>query len=696
MTNQHRLAEELATGDVVGDSSNPPTSIEAARLAFGRDILGPVIASYLQKLWETCQYFEKEKSAKILFCARAGVRIRHALEIYMGRVGVEVPADWEMFWVSRLMIAKGIWQRCASQSRAVFNKEYGNINIDMAVDCIVGRKPSREAMDSAYRSTPLDFDNLDFSKSEKLSQVEEHLQIQSELFEQETRSLLCNHKSALLIDTGWMASSQRMLSKGMPDIDWWGAYFGLSSIEQESESRDHWARAIGLMFMADAVDPDSLETSIIECRHVIESLFEPLGPSIEQYRRDADGKISADGAKANLADRERCCEDSIFSGVLAALAAAPRDPAAVMADAQQAWRRLQQFLLTPTLDETKIFQAIERSADFGRGFTAKLLLPKDDRTSGARIAQALWTAGQIALENEEGMAGAIMRKRFGLSRGPLHELATPQVVLEQQPRVAVITRTMDRPMLLRRALTSVHMQTFRDYIHVVVSDGGDIRLVREAIAEANIDHSKVLLVDNIENRGMEAASNIAIAASKSEYVVIHDDDDTWHPDFLKQTVEFLASESGQHYGGVITKSVHVSEEILAEGIKIHGLRPYRPDLAPPTLQQMMELNTFAPISFVFRRECYDKVGPYREDYPVLGDWEFNIRFLEEFDIALIDDYLAYYHHRDVGDSSTFGNSIIAGRSDHFNQVSIMRNELLRRSIRAGKCIAEGIFEQPDS
>ena len=42
-------------------------------------------------------------------------------------------------------------------------------------------------------------------------------------------------------------------------------------------------------------------------------------------------------------------------------------------------------------------------------------------------------------------------------------------------KVAVITRTKDRPIFLKRALLSVSSQTFSDYIHVVVNDGGTKR-----------------------------------------------------------------------------------------------------------------------------------------------------------------------------------------------------------------------------
>jgi glycosyltransferase involved in cell wall biosynthesis len=234
----------------------------------------------------------------------------------------------------------------------------------------------------------------------------------------------------------------------------------------------------------------------------------------------------------------------------------------------------------------------------------------------------------------------------------------------ERPAVAIITRTMDRPLFLKRALASVAAQTFGDYIHVVVNDGGDNDVVKVTIEEANCDHARVRLVDAVKNRGMEAASNLAIANSDSDYIVIHDDDDSWEPDFLKKTVAFLDSKAGKNYGGCITKSTYISEEVTPKGIVVHERHPYNGWVENVHLMEMSIANFFPPIAFLFRRSVYDKLVGYNEQYPVLGDWDFNLRFLVETDIGVVPEALANYHHRDRGDVVTFGNSVIAGRGKH--------------------------------
>ncbi len=144
--------------------------------------------------------------------------------------------------------------------------------------------------------------------------------------------------------------------------------------------------------------------------------------------------------------------------------------------------------------------------------------------------------------------------------------------------------------------------------------------------------------------GMEAASNFGIANSRSRFVVLHDDDDSWHPEFLGTTVGYLRSSRTEHRG-VVAGTELVFERI--EGNRILELR--RRVMPPPprrlTAPVLRRRNVFPPIAFVYDREAGKAAGGYREDLRALGDWEFNVRFAAHFSIGQIPDILAYWHHR---------------------------------------------------
>lgn len=258
-------------------------------------------------------------------------------------------------------------------------------------------------------------------------------------------------------------------------------------------------------------------------------------------------------------------------------------------------------------------------------------------------------------------------------------------------KVAIITRTKNRAIMLRRAAASVRSQTRRDFVWVVVNDGGDPAPVNDIVAHSGI--SDVTVIHHPVNKGMEAASNAGLkhpAAQACDYVVIHDDDDTWEPEFLAKTVSFLESDHGTRFGGVICGTVHVDEVIRDTSVDIVSTKFWQTatGLYPEGAVQIADMavgNQFAPIAFVYRMRLLDEVGFYDEDLPVLGDWDFNLRFMMKADIAVIPERLANYHHRIAsGDTNQhYGNSVSAGYLRHYQREAMIRNEIIRKAARGG-------------
>jgi len=238
--------------------------------------------------------------------------------------------------------------------------------------------------------------------------------------------------------------------------------------------------------------------------------------------------------------------------------------------------------------------------------------------------------------------------------------------------------------MLRRAFSSVSGQSHKDLVWVLVNDGGPLAAVDQTAQQASAAGLRTMVIHSPESRGMETASNTGICASSSEFIVIHDDDDTWEADFLKTCVALLRSKP--HYHGVATQCFKVEEAIENGDIRIKAKSPFNPGLRAAYLMEMAEENAFPPISFLYRRSVLDAIGLYDEELPVLGDWDFNLRFLERFDIAVIPEPYANYHHRigTVDSGDRYGNSLYAGQGRHIEYDAIIRNRLLRRDLAAGK------------
>src|SRR5206468_7878402 len=139
--------------------------------------------------------------------------------------------------------------------------------------------------------------------------------------------------------------------------------------------------------------------------------------------------------------------------------------------------------------------------------------------------------------------------------------------------IAVVTRTKDRVLLLRRCIETVLNQGFADWVHVIVNDGGAPDEVEALAAEYRDRYGdRLILIHNAESRGMEAAANIGVAASSSEFVAVLDDDDTWDPAFLATCIAALRAETYPGTRGIICRTDIIYERI--SGTEIRKVRQF--------------------------------------------------------------------------------------------------------------------------
>ena len=257
-------------------------------------------------------------------------------------------------------------------------------------------------------------------------------------------------------------------------------------------------------------------------------------------------------------------------------------------------------------------------------------------------------------------------------------------------KVAVITRTKDRPIMLPRVLISLKRQTFNDFTWVLVNDSGEKEPVDNIAKKGKEAGLNVKVVHREQSIGMEAASNDGIARSESEYIVIHDDDDTWEAEFLEKTTRYL--DENKEVVGVITWTNKINEFVDSNKTKFLGVEPYNHWLKAVYLAEVAIVNQFPPISFLFRRSIYDKVGGFDESLPVLGDWDFNLKVLIEGDIHVVPYVLANYHFRVNVNQETiaYGNSLTSGINKHILYDAIYRNRRLREDIKNGQ-LGIGVF-----
>lgn len=244
------------------------------------------------------------------------------------------------------------------------------------------------------------------------------------------------------------------------------------------------------------------------------------------------------------------------------------------------------------------------------------------------------------------------------------------------PLVSIITRTRDRPVLLRRAVQSVLGQASPPpWEWIVVNDAGERGAVEAVLQPAREAHpERIRLLHLSESRGMEHASNQGIAASSGRFLVLHDDDDSWEPPFLHTMGAWLEDPAHADFAGVVCHTVRVVERIEDGAIQEAHRHLFNADLQAVTFWRVLKENPFPPISFLFRRSAYAAVGPFDPALPVLGDWEFNLRVLSRFPIGLLACPLAHYHHRLPGGRAEDSNTVTAQDQLHRRTEALLRSK----------------------
>ncbi|MCZ7857773.1 glycosyltransferase [Agrobacterium salinitolerans] len=252
--------------------------------------------------------------------------------------------------------------------------------------------------------------------------------------------------------------------------------------------------------------------------------------------------------------------------------------------------------------------------------------------------------------------------------------------------VGIVTRTKDRAVLLRRALESVKNQTYEDWRLVVVNDGGQAESVDWLVGQIFEGDARVSVLHHEVSKGMEAASNAGLAKLNTEYAVIHDDDDSWAPEFLASMTSTIArrQKTFPSIKGIVCRINSVFETVVGNEITIERVEPFRALHSDPldegllSVQKMLVRNQFPPIAFMFDLATARELGLFNESLPVAGDWDFHSRFLMMHDVWILPEYLSFYHQR-VSATGELGNTIHAGITQHRLYHQKMRNDLVRQA-----------------
>jgi hypothetical protein len=182
----------------------------------------------------------------------------------------------------------------------------------------------------------------------------------------------------------------------------------------------------------------------------------------------------------------------------------------------------------------------------------------------------------------------------------------------EKPLVSIIITCYNDADYVEEAISSAVEQSYENKEVIVVDDGSGEKT--KLILRKNENKINRLIFQ--ENKGLSAARNTGIRASRGKYIVVLDGDDYFEPTFCEKAIEFVRSSRRQ--AKIVTCQ---ARRFNREGT-IDVFTP-----AGGGLENFLFQNS-AVGNALFAKEDWKKVGGYDEKMDQgYEDWEFYLRLL---------------------------------------------------------------------
>ncbi|BAF69788.1 glycosyltransferase family 2 protein [Nitratiruptor sp. SB155-2] len=209
------------------------------------------------------------------------------------------------------------------------------------------------------------------------------------------------------------------------------------------------------------------------------------------------------------------------------------------------------------------------------------------------------------------------------------------------PLFSVIIPVYNRANFIARAIESVLHQTFRDFELIVVDDGSTDETPK-------VLERYPIQVIRQENKGVSAARNRGIKAAKGKIIALLDSDDEWKKNHLRTHADFF--QSHPEY------TIHQTDEIWIRNGKFLNKKKIHQKKSGYIFYDSLRLCLISPSAVAIKKELFNEVGLFREDFEVCEDYELWLRITKKYPVGFtpIQTVIKYGGHEDQLSQKYFG------------------------------------------
>lgn len=206
------------------------------------------------------------------------------------------------------------------------------------------------------------------------------------------------------------------------------------------------------------------------------------------------------------------------------------------------------------------------------------------------------------------------------------------------PLVSVILPVYNRIEYLEKAIDSVISQTYQNWELIIADDASDSPT--QEMLDRYEPLPNVKIIHNTKNIGLFPNLNQAIRQAQGLYIILLCSDDFLLPHCLENSVKLIASNSSV---GLVLTAFNM---IDANGAEIPSGSINYHDLMIPTPLEKLQPSNSVPLllkwgsingnltGMCFKKELFDQIGGFKENWRHAADWEWVYRACAEGDILL--------------------------------------------------------------
>jgi glycosyltransferase involved in cell wall biosynthesis len=193
-------------------------------------------------------------------------------------------------------------------------------------------------------------------------------------------------------------------------------------------------------------------------------------------------------------------------------------------------------------------------------------------------------------------------------------------------KISVIIPTFNRSNVVRRAIDSVLLQTYKNFELIIVDDGSTDDT--HDILKDYIVSERIIYVRS-ENKGVSAARNLGVSLSNGEYISFLDSDDEWLPCKLQMQIDLIKQ-------GPELECVH-GEEIWIRNAKRVNQKKIHQKFGGDIFEKCLGLCLISPSAVMISKRLYTEMNGFDEDYIVCEDYDLWLKITSLYKVGFIKE-----------------------------------------------------------